>query len=185
MKDNYKKFKYVPLFLSIILLGVSSAVFIFLYRGMNTNIKLTQEAEASWQREAQARSQAQSLDDGVKAVETEQMQLASHFGKSSNIVPFLDTIESVAKQAGAKADVSSLEVSEDGSYLAVDMTSSGSFESVYRFIRLVENSPYELEVVSLDMSTTPTSADADSAKKKSTPQWTANFRLKLVSFINK
>ncbi|MEI8175115.1 MAG: hypothetical protein WCG28_04155, partial [bacterium] len=106
-------------------------------------------------------------------------QLGTHFAQSSNIVPFLDIIEGLATKVGTKAEVTSVDPLGDNAGLSVGMKASGSFSSVYKFITLLENSPYELEFVSMNIQK---GIEAD-AKGNVSEVWNAIFRLKLLSFM--
>jgi len=98
-------------------------------------------------------------------------------------VPFLDAIEKLAEKVAVKAEVSFVEVAGDNLSLIVEMKASGSFENVYRFITLLENSPYNLEFVSANIqNANALTASAD--KNKKVPEWAATFQMKLLSFTN-
>ena len=165
------------LILSIILFIFFSFVFIFLYKDINNKKEMIQIAQERWQAEASRRENVKSLLNSVQSIKTERTLLDTHFVQSSDIVPFLDTIEELAKNVGANAEVISVDVAKDNLSLVVQMSASGSFETIYRLILLLENSPYNLEFVLVDIK------NLDSSIKK-IPQWTATFQIKLLSFIN-
>ena len=165
------------LILSIILFIFFSFVFIFLYKDINNKKEMIQIAQERWQAEATRRENVKSLLNSVQSIKTERTLLDTHFVQSSDIVPFLDTIEKLAKNVGANAEVISVDVAKDNLSLVVQMSASGSFETIYRLILLLENSPYNLEFVLVDIK------NLDSSIKKIS-QWTATFQIKLLSFIN-
>ena len=78
---------------------------------------------------------------------------------------------------GVKAEVVSVDITKDSSSLIVEINASGSFETIYKLIMLLENSPYNLEFISVNIK------DSDTSVGKSS-QWTATFQIKLLSFIN-
>ena len=117
----------------------------------------------------------------VLEIGKEKILLESHFTQSSNIVPLLNTIEQLSLKVGAKSKVTSVDISKDKTILMVAVGTSGSFNAVYKFLMLLENSPYELEFVSVDMQ--KTGAPTVSGKIIVSPQWEAIFKIKLLSFV--
>ena len=137
--------------------------------------------QIEWQNETNRRNEIKSLERSIKAIDQEKILLESHFAQSSNIVPFLDTIEQLASRVKAKSEVVSVDILKDVNQFLVVIKTSGSFESIYKFVKLLENSPYELEIASLDIQ--KSSAQTVSDKKVAIPQWEAVFKIKLLSFI--
>lgn len=168
------------LILSILFFVFSCFVFIFLYREVNSNKDMSTLAQEKWQTEAINRDNAKSLINSIKVVAPERALLETHFVQSSDVVPFLDTIEKLSKEAGTKAEVISVDVAKNNPSLVVEMKAVGTFESIYKLILLLENSPYDLEFVSANIQSSNTGYSV--SKKNS--QWTANFQIRLLSFIN-
>lgn len=167
----------------------SCLVFAFLYEKINNNIKATQSMQETWQTEATNRDKAISLSNLIKTIEPERTVLDTHFVQSSDVVPFLNTIEKLAVGVGVKAEVTSVNVTaEDNSSLEIEMKVSGSFESIYKLIMLLENSQYDLQFVSANIQHSDTNDEDISVTTKNAknqiPQWTANFKMKLLSFVN-
>ena len=170
---SFRKFKKVPFFVSILLVVFSCFAFFFLYEVIKNNQELSRKTQIEWQAETDRREGVKSLEHSIKAVESQRILLESHFAQSSNVVPFLDTIEKLALEVQAKSEVVSVDIPKEENKLLVAIKASGSFEALYKFLTLLENSPYELEFISMDL-------------QKSTEEvspWTAVFRVKLLSFI--
>ena len=178
---SFQKFKKVPLLLSVIFLAFSSTVFVFLYKGAKSNQMISEKMQTEWQTEATRREGIKSLDRSIKAIEDKRILLESHFAQSSNVVPFLDTIEELALEAKAKSEVVSVDIPKEEKKLSVAIKTSGSFEALYRFLTLLENSPYELEFVSVDLQ--KSSKEVISEEVTASAEWTALFRVKLLSFV--
>src|SRR3989344_9313610 len=170
MQSNFPK---TPIVISIIFLLCSVAALFFSYRAIQNNDRKTREATIEWQREATKRDEIRQLDNSVKLIQEEKIELESHFAKSSNIVPFLDTLEKLAMSAGDVAEVVSVNILEDGSGLVVGITVSGSFANIYKFITLLENSQYALEFITSDIRKENAAAS----------KWDALFSIKLLSFV--
>lgn len=170
-----------PIIFSSILFLISCFVFFFVYKEIGKNVRVSEEAQIVWQTEADRRDEIKFFDRSMKAIETERILLETHFAKSSDIVPFLDTLEATADLANIKAEVSSVDIPKDKIGLVVAMKTFGSFSAIYKFLTLLENSQYELEILSLDLrkNETPDTREEGSV----TSDWMAVFRIKLLSFI--
>ena len=178
MKSNFPK---LPFFFSIILFLFSCSVFFFFYRAINDNNQESRLKEEKWQIEASRREDIKALDRSVKTIEGERAQFETHFARSSDIVPFLDTIEGLAPKVGIEAEITSpLDILEDRTGLIVGIKASGTFGGIYKFLTLLENSPYELEFIGVDIKR-EIKTDAD--KSVAIPKWNAVFKIKLLSFV--
>ncbi len=164
-----------PLIFAILFFLLTGAGLFFLLREIRVQDAMAEETLAAWQKESAKRDDVRSLERSVKMIEPEMLMLESHFARSSDIVPFLDTLEGLAAKAGAKAEVTSVDTSKEEPTLLVGMKASGSFDSLYKFLTLLENSPYELRFESWNMER------ADASGKM--PTWEATMRLELLSFV--
>jgi hypothetical protein len=176
--DN--KFKKNSLALSIIVFLIFCGLFSFLYQGIENNLKISKETQVSLQQEAEKRQQVKDFNDSFKLIEKDKTLFETHFAQSSDIVPFLNTIEKMASSVGTKSEVSAIKVAEDGTGLILEMKDTGRFSQVYKFIMLLENSPYELEFTSVLMHTGTDDTDKNNTKGSG---WEATLKMKLVSFI--
>ena len=93
MQNNFKKFKKVPLILSILLLSFSSLVFFFLYHQTQTNDRASGELEVEWRSEVARRGELKSFDLLLKAIQKERTELDTHYIQNTDIVPFLNMIK--------------------------------------------------------------------------------------------
>lgn len=155
-----------------------SYVFYFLYDRIEENNALAEESNIKWQEEASRLEEIKSLDRSLKMTTKEREELEKHFAKSSDLVPFLDTIEGLARKAGAAASTTSVDLSQDDLSLLVGLKALGSFQAIYKFLTLLENSPYELEFLYASIY-------RESAQAASPPSpWEARFVIKLLSFTD-
>ena len=178
MKNNFPK---IPFFISILFFCLFFLAFLYLYKEINNNDEESQSAESEWQIEAQRRDEIRALENSVKIIEEERARLETHFARSSDVVPFLDTIEGLASRVGAKAEITSVDIMKDHTGLMVEMKTSGTFGGLYKFLTLLENSPYELEFISMDLNRGVVSSGSGTDIKSL--KWDATFRIKLLSFI--
>src|SRR3989344_1541079 len=162
-----------PLFISVAFLGLSLIVFFLFYAKINNNYQETHIREKEWQSEELKREEIKTLDHSIKIIEEERALLETHFARSSDIVPFLDAIEELGRKAGDEAEVTSVDISKDQTALIVGMKASGSFGNLYKFLTLLENSPYMLEFAAVDIKREAGLSDST--------VWDAVFRIKLLS----
>ena len=178
MKNDFKK---ILLFISITTLVFFCSAFLFLYQKINDNHQKIQKDIISLQTEASRRGNLASLDQLLQKIAPERALLEDHFIKSSDVVPFLNMIEKLASEVGVSAQIDSIDTKADNSELTVGLKASGNFEVIYKFLTLLENSPYELYFTSMDMRKLNLSGAVDKNIKDS--NWEAVFKIQLLSFI--
>jgi hypothetical protein len=180
MKNNFPK---IPMFLSAIFFVFFCLAFLFFYKMINSNDKESQLKEGEWQSETTKRDEIRALDYSVKIMEGERDQLETHFAQSSDVVPFLNTIDGLAGGVDVKEEVTSVDVEADNTSLLVGMKASGTFSNLYKFLTLLENSPYELEFTGVDMRKETVSEVGNGNKNVPVPKWDAVYKIKLLSFV--
>lgn len=178
---SFKKFKKIPFLFSIVFLVFSCSVFVFLYKEINNNQVASEKMQIQWQDETNRRDEIKSLERSIKTIKEDRISLESHFARSSDVVKFLDTIEKLALALEIKPEFLSVDILKDKSMLSVAIRTSGSFESIYKFLKLLENSSYELEFSSVEMARSNVQNTAD--KKDVNIEWSATFKIQLLSFI--
>lgn len=174
-KNNLKSLIFAVLFLLITLVS-----FYLTLRQMNIYnqefLTLTNEYK-----EKEARSnQIKELNKVILEIGDKIEILDSHFLHSADLAPFLDELESSAKNLGVKAEVISVDnPTVKNQYLSLNLRTLGTFEDLNRFLLLLENHKYELEVFEVkiirELSTDLTS--------NSIPIWSGYFRIKVISFL--
>lgn len=173
MKIKLPKFRIL---VAVIFFLLSLSVFIFLNFYVNKKNHDATALEHQWQLEELRRENVKTLEHFLELKSNERGELDKHFVGSGDVVAFLDLIESLGAQTQAKAEVTLIDIPKDGSGLLIEVKSDGSFSAVYKFLSLLENAPYELEIVSMEMN-------ASGNSETVVPLWNATFRIKLVSFI--
>ena len=168
---NFRKFKKGPLLASILFLAVSCFGFFYIFQKIKDNKMAATEALRAWTEKEVRQNELKSLDALLENIKEEMAMLDTHFAQSSNAVPFL---EELGEQTDASSEVLSVEATPDGSSLLVTLRAEGGFGSVYKFLELLENSPYELEFLALDIGRV---IGADSAA-----EWEGFFKIKLLTF---
>ena len=155
--------------------------FVYVYSNITTKSDIANTLKEQIQNELDRRDRITALNSEIKAITPDKVALESHFADSNDVVPFLDNLQALAKQAGAPADVSSLDVSKEGDKLLVQMKASGNFNAVHKLVALLENSQYEIDFESVQLQTKPL---IDGAGKVSTGTqvWDLYVSLILLSF---
>ncbi|MDO8659128.1 MAG: hypothetical protein Q7K54_00845 [Candidatus Parcubacteria bacterium] len=177
MPNNFPK---LALPLSIAFFVFFCTAFYFLYQKVNENNVIAEENNTVWQNEANRRDILSSMDRSIKAIAPEIAQLEKHFAQSSDVVPFLNSIENMARAVGVKAEFTSVEVPKDSIVLVVAMDATGSFEQMYKFLTLLENSPYQIEFNKVEIKR---SSEIDVPLPVGTrPVWSGFFKMSLLSF---
>ena len=177
MKNNFQK---IQLVLSATFFVMLAVAFVFLYKKINDNNQKAEEGMMEWQTEANQRQQVATLDRSLQKVAPNLAVLQTHFAKSSDIVPFLDTIEKLAPSVGATAATDSVVAQPGNNGLLVGLKADGSFVALYKFLTLLENSPYELNFISMDMNKI---AMDPNAKGPQISKWEATFQIQLLTFV--
>lgn len=181
MKDSFEK---IPLLFSILMLVLASFAFVALYLEINDNNRVAEKAMMDWKSELKRREDIKSLDRTLKSVAKEKLSFESHFAENSDIVPFLNTIEKIAGSVGTSIEITSVETPQESEVLLVESKSKGSFESLYKFLLLLENSPYELEITYAYMNRpSPGGSSGEPGKPLPAPQWELILKFKLLSFV--
>lgn len=177
MKNNFQK---IILLISTALLLFLCFAFVFLYREISDNYQKIQQDTINLQAEEHQRHNIASLNQSLQKIAPDMALLESHFVKSSNIVPFLNMIETLAQEAGVSVQINSINIKKDNSELMVDLKASGSFELIYKFLTLLENFPHELDFISMNMQKSLSDVSGKNIKDS---KWEVILKAQLLSLI--
>jgi hypothetical protein len=180
------KLKKILIIIPIGLFLFFSILFLFLLKETKKNVEISKQAEINIQEETLAREEAKEFNNFFASIEKEKALFETHFVQNSDVVPFLNAIEKIAGSVGVKAEVSLIEVAKDNTGLILGMKSEGNFEQIYKFLLLLENSPYELEFISVEMHSSSIGDIENLEENKNETkknQWEAIFKIKLLSFV--
>lgn len=172
------------IFSGLFLVSMSLGLF-FLYRGTNINHGVYEQLTNDYKAEEKRREEIQSLNKAISEIDTEIAKLDSHFikenQKDEQIALYLSSLEELAVSVGSKAEVTSVETPNDKiKNFSISLRVEGSFNSIYKFLLLLENSKYELDITSariLRESGGEVLADGE------LPKWRADFKIKVLSFL--
>ena len=176
---KYMKNKLEKIYLAtaVIILVISGMAFFFVNKETKSNIESAKQSELNLVQETTKRNEIKNLNNYFNSIEKEKTQFETHFVQRSDVVSYLNSLEALAKDIGTKGEVLSINLSDDKSNLLVEMSDEGTFPNVYKFITLLENAPFEMEITYIDLNR------SNSEEKKTTVLWQALIKFKLVSFI--
>lgn len=177
MQFDYSKNKHI--IFSFLFLLIAILICIFLYIETNNLQEKIAVSNEKWQNENIKRNNAQALAEFLEKVKDKKDSLESHFVRSSDIVPVLGTIENLALRTGSIMEVISVNLSKDGNYLELMLKAEGNFESLYKFMLLLENSPYQVSISNFGLLL----SNAEPEKGK-LPMWTANLSISLSGLLS-
>lgn len=175
-----KKINLKNLIFAVIFLIITLVSFYFTIRQMNIYnqefVNLTNEYK-----EKEIRSnQIKELNKVISEIGDEVKILDSHFLNTGDVAPFLDELELDAKNLGVKAEVVSVDnPNTQNKYLSINLRADGTFENLNKFLLLLENYKYQLEVFDVRMIRN----SAPDTDLNSLPIWSGDFRIKVISFL--
>lgn len=162
----------ITLVLVLVLVFIAYTIFFGEIRATNRDISLQRDSISG------ASEQELKLNDLKTVVEATQGKrdaLQNHIVTESNIVAFLEGIESLEEQTDATIEVRSIEkiTDENSAFveeLALNIHAEGSWESVYHTFLLLEALPYKIRMTRLQFSKSPD-------EEMSGYEWQGDFRL--------
>lgn len=174
MKSFKNKFINNPVILALGMLVVVLTAFVFLFKHIHTINTKAIEVQKQTRLSVAEKREARSLLDFSNENQVRIQELDKHFVKGTEVVAILQYVEDLAPRVGASAKVSAVDVTKDGQSLFIDMNISGSFDSVYKFVNLLEQASYILDIINLDIQ---------AVQKESGNTWSGNIKVKVISFI--
>ncbi|MFH1608798.1 MAG: hypothetical protein ABH951_02140 [Patescibacteria group bacterium] len=182
------KFKKKYIILSVIILLIFTALFYFLYKEIQVKNKNSEKILTEWQIEDARRNEIKTILKSIVIIEEDNQLIETRFAKSSNLVPFLDTIDSFASKVAGENEFISVEIVPETKELILGLRVLGSFESVYKFITLLENSQYEIEFIKVDVKkavgqNSKGTTGITSEKTGKIYEWEGFLTIKLLTFL--
>ena len=117
---------------------------------------------------------------GVLSELTDRPQrLDNLFIDEKTLVRFIEDLEELAKESGVelKVDSAVLPQSPEEAGPTFEFTASGEFRNLFKYQRMLENSPYQLVFEKIE------TAQVSREGVKKGPSWSARYKLKVISYI--
>ena len=190
------KFRLILIVISTILFIAFSVTFYLFYKQIQNKKKNSETILSELKMEDSRRNEIKTIIKSIDGIQANSELIKVHFANNLNLVPFFDTINGFAHKIGGEVTIASVDIMSDvatpnKNELTMNIKISGSFKIVYQFLKLLENSPYEIEFMSADMqkvggqdtgsSTTGSTTVVSKVVKPSS--WEGTFKIKLLSFI--
>ena len=136
---------------------VALAAYAFMVYEVQKNETATVAAYENLNQRTHFQQNERSLSLLMRETQVERDGLDEHFIRDDTIVPFLDMIEKIGKDAGVSFEVTSVtttdkEEGDEFESLHLVITAEGKWENVYRLLSLIETVPYSVVIgkMSLD-----------------------------------
>ncbi len=174
-----------------LLISLSIMVTLFvvsLYFYVSSSVHSMTDAVISAREEVASLQSKNSKDELLKKLNADSSaeweRLYSAFVPVNNVVPFIETLESLGPRAGGQVTVASIDstIPGDGSlakngYVNAKVTARGSWGSVFKILQLAENLPYKTTISNVRMDLTT------SEGSKQHTEWTASFDISAIKSI--
>lgn len=186
MKNNLKQNLII---ISIIFFILLFFALYFFYKEIEKKDLSQKDFLVKWHTENSEREEIKTILQSIEEIEFNNKLIEEHFAKRSNFVSFLDTIDNLAQKVEGEDEIVSVEITPEKSELIVGIQVIGTFESVYKTLKLLENSSYEIQFLSVDIQKIINSNKNDTEigiKSEKTGKifpWEGIFKIKLLSFI--
>ena len=117
-----------------------------------------------------------NLTGVVQETEDERKKIDSYFLRAKDIVSFIESIESLGKNAGVAVAFESVNVLEgdQNAYLAVDLKTEGGLSGTVHFLSLLELLPYSVSFERVFIE--------QKSKSETTVVWAGSFLVRIISF---
>lgn len=119
------------------------------------------------------------LEELILSIVSEEAKVADAFTDSDNLVLFIENLEAAARGSGVLLEIESAEFADSGgeSLPHFRLKTSGSFGGNFRFLRLLEAMPFQLELNDASFSVY--------SSEPNTRSWQLRTSITLFSFLNK
>ena len=169
---NNKKYIIKISFISLFIIGLC-LVYYFAYKKTSQSFDNMKSLANQIASETLTQEAILSVDRNIKDTEGLRSELVTHFINRDGIVPFFDQVEQEGIASDVKIEITSVtEPKEPGAPLLFTVKTSGTFANNYRFLRIMENMPFEIGVGKMEMTYSP-----------GTNVWNMVVDFKLITFI--
>ncbi len=178
--------------LAVIILALGVGYY-FAYTSINTMkaASATIEAQATAAQTTQA--QTTKLQQQIASQASDRAALQSLFVQSGTEADFLTWIESLADTANLDHQIESVSSAGDSlpsgfQHLHIIVSTKGGWQSTYKFLKLLENAPYKLDIQTVDFTASQNSpgdvsTSTTNAIEGNGSVWQATFTIQVVGFI--
>lgn len=158
MKKTYFYLTFALIFFAVTLGGY--AVWYYELGALSSSVSdITAEVTAR----NQGAAQALVAEDELTKLSAQESAIRNYFVSSSDIVSFLEGLQTVGTQFKSKVSIVSVEANPlPRQHLNLSLHISGSFDAVMRTVGAIENSPHDVSMLTLTVSATNPTASSTS-----------------------
>lgn len=162
--------------LAIILIAGIAGVYVF-WIIIQHSIEKVHTVNAAVENQVLHRQENKALKDLLDQIGPDIDSLQSRIVAANDTVPFIDSIETLAKQSGAAVSIDSVGQEpaiegKDYEYIVMTLSTNGSWDQVHTFISMVESLPYKVTLQSLNLSLAlPNQQQTTGSTTRSTRNW--------------
>ena len=173
---NRRSLLIILIFLLVIASALLIAWLIYFVDGARSEIIAIKKGIAEIEKKE---ANIKKLEDLMASLLPEEQKISTAFVDSKNLVLFIEELESAARDAGIKLEISSAELSagDAEAYPIFQLSVEGSFGQNFRFLQLLETLSYQLEITDATF--------ALRSMEGAGSYWQTRASISLLSFINK
>ncbi len=169
-----KRSLFLNLFIALGLLAVTLVVYGIFYSFVQAEGTKASQLESQIAAQNNATVQAAQAKTELATLSTEQGAVGQYFVSTTNVVPFLESLQSLGTFLGSSVQVASVSANPGDPYGTLDLSLSisGTFDSVLRTIGAFEFQPYNVSLTSLSLGS-GSAAGGTTAPGSALPNWNA------------
>ena len=176
---------FIPLISACIVLLLSIGAYVFWYEKVASVSAQAASLTAQLATQRTASSQEEQVKTAIDELNSNESTIQKYFISTSDVVPFLEQLQSLGSSLGAKVQIASVSATPANTttpygHLNLTLSISGTFAAVMRTLGSIEYQPYDTAFSALSISSTPTLGGTAAAS-----QWTAILSVTVASLPTK
>jgi hypothetical protein len=156
------KSSYVQLSFSVITLVICGVIYSVWYGYVANESGMVASLAAQVKAKTETKARASALANALTELAKNETSVQGYFVTESNIVPFLEFLQSTGTRLGATVKIPSVGANTNVKQpaLVISLQITGTFDAVMRTVGAIEFAPYAISVTSLLISQTGETATA-------------------------
>ena len=168
---------FIPLIIAFLVLVVTIGAYSYWYSLVTAKSAEASTLASEITTQSDASTQVAQAKSEVAQLTSQESTINQYFVATSDVVPFLEQLQSVGKFLGSSVTVASVSAVPGKPYGSLDLslTISGSFDSVMRTVGAIEYEPYDTSITNLTLSASP----APGGTASSSAVWTGEAQFSI------
>ncbi len=182
----YKNRTTFMLILSILAMVVSITTLILFFKIIANKNEHTSALSRSLVDKIAMKENADTLTKKIDEVENIKKIINAHFVDSTKIDSFIDYLEKLGISASTEVKVESFDTSKtEKNILSVTLSVNGTFSNVINTFKLLENSPYQIDVIRISLIEQPKSINKEiktgNSASAGAPEWQSSVSFNVLT----